>query len=826
MVRLARPAHRDARRDDGLVHQLIVLVGISVLSGVLIAALALPWVGLADQAAKSSAEAIESFPLELHFKPLNERTQVLDSGGNVLATFYDENRTYVKLDQVSPDMQHAILAIEDARFYQHGPIDIKGTLRAMLVNQASATTVQGGSSITQQLVKLTLLEDATTKAEQAQATAETYARKFQELRYAVWVEQHLTKNQILEHYLNTAYFGDGAYGIQAAAHHYFSTTADKLTLAQSALLAGLVKNPSGYDPVINPQAGLDRRYTVLDKMLSLHIISTAQAQQAEASPLGLRVSTVPNGCLTSAAPFFCSYLENYLLNDPALGKTRVDRRHTLYAGGLTIKSSLDMRFQHAADAAVAAHVHPTDRAIGALAMVQPGTGYVRALAQSRPMGSNAAIGESYINYTVPDQYGGSGGFQAGSTFKVFVLATAIAQGVPLNKTIYSPSFIAPHLDSFSTCGGKPYNRDPALTYPVHNSTTSGDMNLYTGTQQSVNTFFVQLEELTGLCAPWTLANKMGAAVPVSARVPAFTLGVSSVSPLQMAEAYATFADRGVHCDSTPILAILNRDGQPIPTAGPKCSRVMQAPYADAVNDILRGVMGPSGFGAPLALNQPSAGKTGTTDNNNQVWFVGYTPSLTAASMVAGVNSVGHHITLNGQTLAGTLVDVAHGSTTAGPIWGQAMKAIQQWLPNQDFVPPDKKVVAGQPVTIPPFYGVGVAQTAQQLTQLGFKPQVSYSVNSSAPRGTVAYISPSSQGFSGQRIVIHPSTGYVPAPPPPPSPSNPPAPPPPPPPPSPAPPTHPNPTHPNPTHPNPTHRTPSPPTHTHKPRGGGGHPHKP
>ncbi|MDP9317565.1 MAG: penicillin-binding protein, partial [Actinomycetota bacterium] len=436
MPRLVRPA----RHEGGFFHQFVVIIGISILSGVLIAGLALPWVAMATKGADAAATAMESFPLKLDFKPLDERTTVLDTEGNTLATFYDENRTYVPLTQIADVMKESLISIEDARFYQHGPIDIQGTVRALLVNSASNSTVQGGSSLTQQLVKLTLLADATTAKEREAATARDYARKFEELRYAVWVEDHYTKDQILEHYLNIAYFGDGAYGVQSAAHHYFATTADKLTLSQSAMLAGIVKSPTYYDPTQHLVAAKNRRDTVIERMLQLHVVTTGQARLAMSRPLGLRVTQIPNGCTNSGAPWFCQYLLNYLQRDPTLGATVADRNHAIYGGGLTVKTTLDPRYQLAADKAVADHVLPTDSAaVGALAMVQPGTGAVRAVAQSRPMGTDKAKGQTMLNFTVPAEYGGAAGFQPGSTFKAFVLSAAIKEGIPLNTTFPSPN---------------------------------------------------------------------------------------------------------------------------------------------------------------------------------------------------------------------------------------------------------------------------------------------------------------------------------------------------------------------------------------------------
>ncbi len=761
MLRLVRPA----RHEGGLVHQFIVIIGLSVLSGVLMAGLALPWVGLATQATDKSAQAMQNFPLKLHFKPLSERTVVLDDQGNQLATFYDENRVYVNLANISENMQKAIISIEDARFYQHGPIDIQGTVRALLVNSANNATVQGGSTLTQQLVKMTLLEDATTKKEQRAATADSYARKFLELRYAVWVEDHYTKDQILEHYLNTAYFGDGAYGVQAAAHHYFNTTADKLNLQQAALLAGLVKSPSSYDPTNSRLSALDRRNTVLERMLQLHVITRHQARDALNSDLGLHVTSIPNGCVASAAPWFCNYLLSYLLQDPALGSTADERKQLVYGGGLTIKSTLDPRFEHAAYKAVRDHVLPKDPAIGALAMVQPGTGAVRALAQSRPMGNHKPLGQTALNFTVPKKYGGAAGFQPGSTFKAFVLSTAINKGIPLTTHFYSPNPKTVSEHDYRTCSGQPYG---TAKWTVHNEGEAGTFNIWTGTAASVNTFYIQLEQMTGLCEPFHLANDMGMNLPPGDQAPSLTLGVADESPLAMASAYATFANRGVYCPPTPVAQILNRDGNPIPLPKEACKRVLRPAVADGVNAVLQGVMKPGGTGSMLALNQPAAGKTGTTDNAKSVWFIGYTPNMAAASVVAGVTPTLKPHTVTGLTLHGVFVSFASGGGTAGPIWYQAMHAIEHLLPNPSFVKPDPKIVAGQPVQIPSFYGQSPQVAARALTKLGFRPQIASTVSSSAPQGTVAYTTPSGHGFSGQTILIYISSGYVPPPPPPPS----------------------------------------------------------
>lgn len=760
------------------MHELVSIIAISVLSGALIAGLALPWVGIAAKGAQASSTAItKDFPLKLHFKPLNERTTVLAANGTPITSFYDQNRVYVPFHKIAPVMRRAIVAIEDSRFYQHGAIDIKGTLRALVENQTHSEIVQGGSTITQQLVKLTLLYNATTRKQQAEATAETYSRKFRELRYAIWVENHYTKQQILEHYLNTAYFGDGAYGIQSAAHHFFHTSASRLNLPQAALLAGLVQNPSGYDPSLHPRIARERRNTVIARMWQLHELTTRRKQHAIHTRLGLHITQTVNGCVSSTYPFFCDYVLNYLLQDPALGKTVQDRKQLIYGGGLTIKTTLEPKVQQAAQKAVSSHVYATDSAIGALAFVQPRTGKVLALAQSRPMGNNSKKGQTFYNYTTPRQLGGAPGFQAGSTFKLFVLTQAIRQGIPLNKTIYAPGVISIPENNYADCNGR--NFPASVTWTVHNDTVNGDMNLATGTQWSVNTFFAQLEELTGVCKPWKLAESMGLnlwpardqlnpqgqVIHLGTRYPPFTLGIADVAPLSMAEAYATMAARGMHCDSDPITEILGRNGEVVSAPKPTCNRVVRPAVADAVNSILAGVMRPGYFGGPFAPRIPSAGKTGTTDSERSVWFVGYTPLIAGAAMVAGVNRAGHPKSLIGMSVGGQTLYAACGACTAGPIWGAAMHVIQNWLPPRQFIPPDPAVIAGQQVPIPSFFGWDPQKAATKLDKLGFNAQIASSVNSSAPLGTVAYTSPSGQGISGETVKIYISNGYQPPPPP-------------------------------------------------------------
>src|SRR3954449_10898628 len=609
------PRRPDRLRPASVLSHLAVMLAVAAVMGLLVAGLALPFAAVTGLSTRTVADGMDKLPADLAAEPLAQRTRVLGRDGSLLATLYDQNRVNVPLARVAPIMRKAIIAIEDYRFYQHGALDLRGTMRAFVTNQANNGVTQGGSSITQQMVKMTLLNQAKTADERAAATADTYQRKLNELRYAIAFEDKYPKNWILERYLNIAYFGDGAYGIEAAARHYFSKPASRLSLPEAAVLAGLVKNPTLYDPTNNAGEARTRRNTVIARMAELNVISRTEALQAERRALGLRLTATRNGCVSTPAPFFCDYAIQYLLADKTLGKTVEDRRRLLFSGGLTIKTTVDLRFQRAADASVRKHVFATDQAIGGLAMVQPGSGEVRALSQSRPMGSDKKRGETYLNYVVPRRYGDANGFQAGSTFKAFVLSAAIKKGIPLSTQISAPPHVVLPENSFRICNGKHYRSN--ASWPVSNSTTSGTKDLYTGTRESVNTFFAQLEQRTGLCQPFKLAQEMGITVSKSQMVPSFTLGIVDTDPVTMAGAYATFAARGVHCANHPVSQVLNSTGKVVVNYPKDCTRVPAPDDPCAVNDDLRGVLEPGGFGydAGINLHQPAAGKTGTISGN-------------------------------------------------------------------------------------------------------------------------------------------------------------------------------------------------------------------
>ncbi|HZG97591.1 MAG TPA: transglycosylase domain-containing protein [Nocardioidaceae bacterium] len=671
--------------SKGVLRRLWSMLMMCLLAGVVAAGLALPAALAIGVGARNVATGFSSLPQAMEASAVPQRTTVLAANGKPIAYFWKENRTDVELSEISRKMQQAILAIEDYRFYEHGAIDWKGTLRAFLNNAADGST-QGGSSITQQLIKLKLVTAADTKAEAEAATASTYARKLRELRYAMAYERENSKDDILRDYLNIAYYGDAAYGIETAAQHYFSVSADELDASQSALLAGIVKNPTEYNPADNPSTALDRRNVVLARMAELDIITKRRANELAAQGLGLNISSDSNGCLSTVGPFFCSYVRSWLLTQPALGDSKSVRAEAVDTGGLVIRTTLRASFQRAADAAVTARVNPTDQAIGGMAMVEPGTGEVRALSQSRPMGDDKDAGQTYLNYTVPSTYGNANGFQAGSTFKVFTAATALQEGISPFRNYYSPPSLTMQQGSYRDCAG-----NYPLDWPVGNSTTSGTKNMYTGLSESVNTYFAQLESDAGLCETVSMARSLGIEAPPEDEVGPFTLGVTDTNPLVMASAYATFAARGTYCEPYPVTSVETADGEEVATFEPQCERKMDKSVADRLNDILTLVQQPGGVGydnGDTGLPVPSAAKTGTTSKSFSVWYMGYTPDLVTSAMIAGANSDGQPQTLTGKSVGGNVVGYASGSGLAGPMWKAAMAKIVDRLPGSEFTEPE------------------------------------------------------------------------------------------------------------------------------------------
>ncbi|GAA3640686.1 transglycosylase domain-containing protein [Microlunatus ginsengisoli] len=764
-------------RRVGAVLSSVALFGvISVLAGVLIAGLFIPVAGLAGVSSKVAADELDNLPAELATPTPPTRSKVLMANGKVLAYFYDENRIPVKLNQIAPVMRQAQIAIEDHRFYEHGALDLKGTLRALVRNTANDGITQGGSSLTQQYVKMVQIEACQAKADEQctkRVQAPTVERKIRELRYAIALEKRLSKDQILERYLNIAYYGAGAYGVEAAARHYFSTSAAKLSLAQAAMLAGLVQSPDANNPVNNTSAALERRDVVLNRMTELGLITASQAQAAKKATFNKKkVKPTRNGCVGSRYPFLCDYVRRSLLQSPSLGKTEEERDNLIKRGGLTIKTAIDPKTQDLAQRRVSSVVGAKDPLISTMSMIQPGTGLIVAMAQSRPvMGSNAKKGQTYWNLAVDPAMGGIQGYQAGSTFKAFTAAAALEKGIPLRKKYDAKRTIDYSGRKFSSCKGseRVYGR-----WRVSNSTgANGVMDMYRGAAMSVNNYFVQLELNTGMCRVTKMAERLGVKLGTRGRdlvdyyqdKPSFTLGSVEVSPLSMAEAYATFAARGIHCNPIIITKITARNGKNLKPPSADCRRVMSKQVADGVNSLLSGVMrNGTGTRARVPDGRPQAGKTGTIDSNEAVWFAGYTPEIAGVAMISIDNRkkpfIRHKASFRRGGVKGYRVPSSHfylegsGSGDAGmKIWKPTMTQYLKKVPRTGFKSPSSRILRGKIVTVPSVRGLSIAAATKKLEKAGFTVIREYVYSNSVKRYRFIRWSPGSGARVGQFSTI-------------------------------------------------------------------------
>ena len=658
------------------------LILIAALGGVLVAALLVPAVAATGILVRNTADKFSTLTVDGDSLP--QRSAIYDREGHLITYVWnvDDGRgqTYtdgidrqpVGYDQISPNMLKAIVAIEDDRFWQHGALDVKGTIRA-LVNDLEHKPIQGGSTLEQQYVKnVLILQALDDPSEQQAATADTLSRKLDQLRMAVEVAHTMSKQQILAGYLNDSYYGNGAWGIQAAAETYFSTSAAKLTMTQAATLAGIVEDPSRYDPIANPSQALLRRNTVLARIAATDpgTLSNAAAIALGRQKIGVHPGQVQNGCTANTVgedAFFCDYVIHAVLNDTQLGATTEDRAKLLSTGGLQIHTTLAPQDQSAATSAVN-YVLPDDSNVYNPAhnadtevLIQPGTGDVRAIAEDRQYGTGNSNTETEVDYAADTQYGGQEGVQTGSSSKLFTLITALEQGVPFSYTesVQSPSVVT----GYYNCAG-----DPTVPFTVNNSegAGTGTYSLYTATTGSINVFFAHLEQKVGLCNVVHTAADLGVTrvdgkslfaqdgptqYPADDE-PSFTLGTVAVSPMSMAAAYAVPASGGVYCKPVVMTRIIDADGKSLPVPSADCHRVISTTIASAVNYILQGVL-TTGTGAGLELSgYQAAGKTGTSNvvsGNGTPYaaFAGYTSNLT------GYVSVFNPVSPTTDTMAGT-----------------------------------------------------------------------------------------------------------------------------------------------------------------------------
>ena len=550
-------------------------------------------------------------------------TQVFDAKGQLISKLFEENRTVVSISNISAYLQQGIIANEDTRFYTHVGVDPIGILRAVVANLRAGSLVEGGSTLTQQLAKNMFLTQE-----------RTFTRKIKEFFLAIIIERKFSKQEILQAYLNQVYFGEGAYGVETASQVYFGKHASELTLAESALLAGLPRGPNIYSPYIDSKAALARRLTVLTGMVNQGYITQEQANQAQGTPISL----VGKKKRAVQASYFIDYIAKELVE--RYGANRV------YKGGLKVYTTMDSKAQQEAEAVLGEYQ-------GAVLALDPRTGYIRAMVGGRN------YEESQLNRVMVEVR------QPGSVFKPFIYASAINQGLTANAII---------IDQPINIGGyAPLNYDKKFRGPV---------TLKKALRWSVNVAAVKLGQQVGMAKVLDLSKNMGITTIVAqdnnlaAALGGLTQGVNL---FELTTAYTAFANGGVMSKPVAILKVLDEKDQLLQEAHVVQNSVLSADVAYILTNMMQGVI-EDGTGTPANIGRPAAGKTGTTDGYETAWFMGYTPELL----------VGIYVGNDDRTPVGI-----SGVEVAG-LWGKMMsKALIGTKPSEFIVPPN--IITNVPV---------------------------------------------------------------------------------------------------------------------------------
>lgn len=645
------PRRRPRRSLSRRLNAWLVWVATAALGAGLIVAPASVAISVAGNTA---LDAWEGLPVDLPLDvPLPQQTVMLDKDGKEFARVYSVNRVAVELKQVSGAFRETLLATEDARFYEHGGVDPYGVTRAMIHN-LSSDDVQGASTITQQLVQNILVNNARDEVELSVAVGNTYNAKLREAKYAVALEKQLSKDEILTRYMNAVYFGNGAYGVEAAARIYFSTTAAKLNHIQSALLVGMLKAPVDLDPFTHPDAATDRRNTVLSVLEERGVLTADESQAAREAGLGVKRGSVPSSCGGSKYPFYCEIVRAELLNDPAFGKTPEAREKRFNEGGMTVTTGLDRKAADAAQAAVEKALGNGNRVALGTAVVVPGKGHIAAVAQNRAWGKGK--GKTQVVFA-------ENGFQVGSAMKPIVLATALSQGIkPSLRLRADGPYRTARLDN------------PKGGYINYNNRDYGVINAYQAIRSSVNVYFIRLIERVGVVNTAKMAERLGiTSIPadeLTGREASLALGAYEVSPLEMAGAYAAFMSDGVVCRPVAITKAQRTDTkEKLAVPDPDCRKAIDPDVADTVAHALKepfkrtGTLGQ--LGAPRG--REAGAKTGTTNDFAANWIVGGTPQLMAAVWLGDPRG-GAQYPLKRVTAYGKTFKDLTGSEVAGPVW--------------------------------------------------------------------------------------------------------------------------------------------------------------
>jgi membrane peptidoglycan carboxypeptidase len=698
-----------------------VFVGVLAGASLLFALALLPSVGAAGKAFQRFTTQFNAIGTEssLQFPRFPERSQVYAADGSLLATlFFDENRKYAKIKDIAPVARRAVLAIEDANFYEHQGVDTLAVVRAALKNLVAGGIEQGASTVTQQLAR---------NAFPSVGTERTLARKVIEARVAMLIEQKYSKNQILELYLNRVYYGRGTYGMGTAAEFYFSKKATELTLPEAAMLAGLIASPEKFNPVKDMNAATERRNQVLHRMAVLGWVKDEVAEQAMAEPIELKLKPPTK----VKAPFFVDFIKRRVLEDRRFGKTREQRNQVLFQGGLQIHTTLEPKLERFGLRVIENHLPLKEDPEAAIASLDARTGAIKALV------SSTKFKRSQVNYATGE---GGTGRQIGSSFKVITLVAAFEQGIPQMKV-------------YDGTSGKPVDCGPGhAPYRVQNADGGGGhMNLWAATKGSVNAVFVRLSVDAGLPKVIEVGHRMGINSELR-EVCSLTLGVNEVNPLEMASVFQTLANQGKRCEPYAIAKVIGPTGETeFKQDKSNCKQVIDRKIAILVVNMLKQVVaGGTGTAANLSA-WPEFGKTGYTNYLKDATFGGCTRQICSFAWVGHAKKLIAMSNVHGRRV--------FGGTFPAMIWHDFMEEAMKGKKVLDWPPAPPPGSA----TVPDVLGKTEKEAVKILSEAGFSPQVKPVPSLDVEPGKVARQNPpgGSKATAGSQVMVGISNGKAP-----------------------------------------------------------------
>lgn len=744
----------------------------SAVFGVVASLFLAPAVIASGSAANAVLDIFKALPSNI--KPVNgsdASTIYANQKGQpvAIATFYEENRKSIPFDEMSGNVVNATVATEDPRFYQHGGVDWVSFIRASLGNAVTGGGGPGGSTITMQYVKNTLVEIATQSGDKEAASAATVAsgvqglyRKIKEIRLALQLEQEVSKKDILAGYLNLSFFGGRIYGVEQAAEYYFGVKAKDLTIAQGAMLAAMLKSPNDYRPDLpaNADRAKSRRNYVIDKEVEAGYIDAAQAAEAKQQPVTVTPTHEASGCESDqTTAFFCDFIVWTIRNSPEFGYSKEERESLLKRGGLEIYTTLDLDAQRNADAVIKKTIPVDDKSeVGSAAVtVEVGTGRIISLAVNRiydqTEGAAKIKGHTSVNYATDKDSGGSSGFQVGSTYKVFTLAQWLIAGRKLGDHVDArPKEFLP-TDFSSRCGGLVDNWAPKNDQPKEPE----DVSVQKATAISENTAFAMMATKLDLCDIRDTAMRFG--IHRADRAPlgytqSSILGVNEIAPLTVAAAFAGIANGGTYCTPIAIDRLVKRaTAEQLTVPKTVCSQAVSPEVDSAMIVAMRSVIrGGTGGASYTSDGADLAGKTGTTDSGIHTWMSGFSSKLATSVWVGNVVGL--------KSMRSTFIKGKQASTLRHTIWRGIMKYSNKLYPPSRLPTVTTDLTGVTMVNVPDVIGLDPATAQTKLEQAGFGVKLSdKTVISSVASGMVATANGSGSTLpSGSLIEIRLSSG--------------------------------------------------------------------